>query len=128
MSDDAQPTDPLLIRPDHCVAVRSQLEVYNWESDLVAQARAKHPTVAWWWGGRITEWRALAKGANTPGARPDKSVKYPTKYGAFCYVCDTLIVTWARNFPMTERAKNAVEAHKQHHHVQAIRPAVPAGK
>lgn len=88
--------DPL--RPDHCVAVRSQIEVYDWEDDLYALARIKHRTCVWWWGARM--------------AGP--------RFGAKCYICDVQITTWARNYPMTTKAKLAVEGHKMFHRAQTI--------
>lgn len=60
---------------------------------LVDQARRRHPTVRWWWGQRMT-----------PGGN-----------GAYCYVCDELLVTWQRSRPMTLAARTAVAFHRLHH-------------
>lgn len=85
-------------RPIHCVAVRSQLFVFDWEDDLHTLARVGHPTCAWWWGARM--------------AGP--------RYGARCYICDKTFTTWARNYPMTAKAKRAVEDHKISHRAATI--------
>lgn len=115
-------------RPDHCVAVRSQLDVYDWEELLVAEARRKHPTVAWWWGARLEDWRTVNATKARRKATSGNNVKVARSFGAQCYICDTPIVTWARAYPMTETAKRAVEVHKLQHHGPATLPDVPAGK
>lgn len=85
-------------RPTHTVAVRNQLSVYDWEDDLVAAGRVGHPTIAWWHGYRMT----------------------PVAFGAFCYVCDTLICSWSRRWPITNKAKTAIEDHKMAHRAQMV--------
>jgi hypothetical protein len=115
-------------RPDHCVAVREQLDVYDWEDDLLERARANHPTVAWWWGARLGDWITVKATKALREATGGGNVKVARSFGAQCYVCDTQITTWARNYPMTLRAKQAVERHKFLHRVEVIPPHSTAGK
>jgi hypothetical protein len=74
-------------------AEMSQRDVWPWEHKLVALARLTHPTVSWWWGMR----------------------QHDSKFGAFCYLHDELIVTWNRRYPMTLKAKVAVGNHRALH-------------
>lgn len=75
-----------------------QLEWFDWEDTLHDLARIGHPTCAHWWGARM---RGPA-------------------FGALCYVCDQTIVTWARNYPITHKAKVAIEDHKIFHRSETI--------
>lgn len=59
---------------------------------LLEHARRRRATIAWWWGKR----------------------GYDRAYGAYCYLCDTMIVTWARRWPMTDKARAAVMQHRTH--------------
>lgn len=71
-------------------------------------ARVGHPTVAWWWGGRIVD----------------------GTFGAWCYICERHIATWARTWPITVAATTAVLGHRSAHLDGTIpTPGVnPAGK
>lgn len=80
-------------RPEHCRAVRAQLAVYDWEGELVDLAQATHPRVSWWHGWRMTY----------------------VAFGAQCYVCDRLITSWSRRWPITQKAQREIEAHKLFH-------------
>lgn len=72
---------------------RQQEEHGDEDLKLLELARENHPEVRWWWNQR-TEGRL---------------------HGAYCYICDLLIETWARRWPMTWRAKRAVEEHRRQH-------------
>lgn len=96
MSDNAAGDGPS--QPAHCVAVKSQLFVYDWEDDLDRLARTHHRTCAWWWGIR----------------------RAGPRYGARCYICDKTFTTWSHKYPMTATAKRAVEEHKMHHRLQTL--------
>lgn len=85
-------------KPQHCLAVRDQVAYYEWEEDLMRLARANHPTVAWWHGRRMT----------------------PAAFGAYCYVCNSLIVSWSRRWPITNKAKGEIETHKMFHRAEMV--------
>lgn len=74
-------------------AAIDQGEVGALDFDLVEYARLRHPAVRWWWGERVID------GVN----------------GAYCYLCDQLVATWARSFPTTAGAIAAVRAHRGSH-------------
>lgn len=76
-------------------AQRDQGEVNVLDLALVPTAQLRHPGVRWWWGAR----QALEG------------------FGAYCYLCDRIVTTWARNWPMTGAAKQAVLAHRDTAHV-----------
>lgn len=75
-------------------AQRDQGEVTVLDLSLVTPAQLRHPGVRWWWGARQT----------------------PAGFGAYCYLCDALVVTWARAYPMTRTAQAAVLAHRDQAH------------
>lgn len=81
-------------------AAREQLTVQPFETQLHEAARENHPTVAWWHGYRKAEER----------------------FGSYCYVCERFIVTWARNWPIPQVAKQAIDDHKYIHR-PGTRPA-----
>jgi hypothetical protein len=56
-------------------------------------ARRNHPLVAWWFGMRRTE----------------------DGHGAYCYVCDTMIITCAPASQISRRARAAIDAHRTEH-------------
>lgn len=60
---------------------------------LTDYARVGHPTVAWWWGGRLVD----------------------GTFGAWCYLCESHIATWARAWPITVAATAAVLGHRSAH-------------
>jgi hypothetical protein len=90
-------------------AAREQLDMQPWEAHLVALARLRHPTVAWWHGYR------------------DRTAH---GFGSWCYVCDRMVVTWSRRWPITETARRAVHEHKNWHrlHPQTSQSDGPTGQ
>lgn len=74
-------------------AAIEQGEVSALDLDLTEYARLRHPAVRWWWGERMIQ------GVN----------------GAYCYLCDELVATWARSFPTTAGAIAAIRAHRGSH-------------
>lgn len=72
-------------------AARQQKVVEGIDWSMRTAARRRHQNATWWWGQRQTE----------------------TGYGAVCYLCDTLIATWARKWPMTQEARRLVEEHRE---------------
>ena len=88
LSPDGSPPAPVLPH-----AARLQGE-HDWlDQRLLSAARLRHPTVAWWWGKRRTE--------DGPGA--------------WCYLCDQLIVSFALRWPMPKQAVAAVASHRLFH-------------
>lgn len=75
------------------LAARLQGSADELDLDMTEYARLRHPAVRWWWGQRVVE------GAN----------------GATCYLCDKQITTWARAWPVTSAAIEAVLAHRLGH-------------
>ena len=67
-------------------------------TDLVFRERAqrRHPGVRWWWNQRTVE----------------------HVHGAWCYLCDQHVATWARRFPVTNAAVKEVVAHRAWHLAQ----------
>jgi hypothetical protein len=63
------------------------------DSILLERARKRHPNVKWWWNRRVKD----------------------NKTGAYCYICDKMICTFASNYPPTKAAIKAVQAHRQAH-------------
>lgn len=80
-------------KPHEPWAKRHQLVVDELDTGLVETARRTHPMATWWWGHRNTE----------------------DGNGALCYLCDCLIERWDRRWPMTEKAKHAVQEHRMTH-------------
>lgn len=95
MSEPGEPALPVLAAPPRGQpkAAREQLDVQSFESGLLDLARVHHATVAWWHGYRRAEER----------------------FGSYCYVCERFIVTWARNWPIPQIAKQAIHDHKYIH-------------
>jgi hypothetical protein len=54
------------------------------------RARLAHRAVLWWWGERKIDGAA----------------------GAYCYLCDAMIVTWDTRWPMTREAEQAILEHR----------------
>jgi hypothetical protein len=73
----------------------AQLQSATNEADrqLIALARRRSPTVAWWWGVRKTEGTT----------------------GAFCYICRTVIVAGALNLGITSEQSAAIDQHRAEH-------------
>lgn len=87
-------TDPLSrIRPHWPKAAETQLVKSETEWALVDKARVAHPRVIWWWGTKQS----------------------PVKFGAYCYLCEDYITTWARTFPITGKAKTEIGYHRAMH-------------
>jgi hypothetical protein len=74
-------------------AARRQGSVDELDLDMTEYARLRHPAVRWWWGERVVA------GVN----------------GAYCYLCDRQVTTWARQWPMTARAIAALFLHRREH-------------
>lgn len=86
--------DPqIIIRPHWPKAALTQPERSEDEWTLFDMARVNHPRVIWWWGTKTS----------------------PVKFGAYCYLCDDYITTWARTFPITGKAKQAIASHRRNH-------------
>lgn len=86
--------DPLAgIRPPYPKAALNQNDVDEREWLLVDRAHTEHPRVIWWHGTKAA----------------------PRKFGAYCYLCEDYITTWARNFPITGKAKDAIARHRDWH-------------
>lgn len=83
-------SDPALALP---WAQRQQPTFGLEDFQLTALAQKTHPLAKWWWGQRAM----------------------PEGYGAFCFVCDTALVTWARVYPITAMAKQTVMGHRAEH-------------
>lgn len=75
-------------------AATEQLDLQPWEHDLLALARVHHPAVAWWHGYRRAEER----------------------FGSYCYVCESFIITWGGNAGPPKAAVAAIHDHKMSHH------------
>ena len=75
-------------------AQRHQESVARLDFDLTAAARLRRPAVVWWWGERNHEGR----------------------FGALCYLCDELIATWARAYPITQAARSQIIRHRDERH------------
>lgn len=74
-------------------AARHQGDVVPGDIRMTELARLRHPAARWWWG-----WRADARGS-----------------GAYCYLCDRYVSTWAHNWPMPLRAVAEVVEHRDQH-------------
>lgn len=77
----------------HPAARRAQNYADAYDDALTALARTRRPSVLYWWGMR----------------------QMGPAYGALCYVCGDRIATWARKYPMTQTAKDAVDVHRGSH-------------
>lgn len=86
-------TSPAGFDPALPVAARVQLHRDRYDDTLTMLARVRRPRVLWWWGAGRVEGR----------------------WGAICYLCDQLIDTWARRYPITERAKTSIDTHRSAH-------------
>lgn len=75
-------------------AQREQGEVRTLDMLLVSLARERHPAVRWWWGERVVA------GTN----------------GAYCYLCERLIATWARKYPTPKAAIAQIIEHRDASH------------
>lgn len=87
----ADPPAPALAQP---LAATLQGDVEVTDLGLLAGARLRHDRIRWWWGQRIID------GSN----------------GAYCYLCDRLIVTWQRSRPITLQAIAAILEHRSWEH------------
>lgn len=74
-------------------AARLQLSVSDADSRLTSLARERGRLVAWWWGVR----------------------KIDGVMCAYCYVCDTVIVTGSLNVAISVGAQNVIEEHRTSH-------------
>ena len=90
-----------LARPSHVIpgltpswAERHQPELLAGDFTLTERARLAHPAVRWWWGARQVGF----------------------SYGAWCYLCEALITTWDRKYPMPGKAGEAVLEHRDREH------------
>jgi hypothetical protein len=63
------------------------------DNRLLEAAHKRHSKVKWWWNRRVKD----------------------NKTGAYCYICDSMICTFASNYPPTKAAIQAVKAHRQAH-------------
>lgn len=81
------------IRPHWPKAALTQLHRDEDEWRLCAVARVTHPRVIWWHGTKQS----------------------PVKFGAYCYLCEDYITTWARTFPITGKAKVEIDHHRRWH-------------
>lgn len=82
---------------------------------LTAMVRSVRPQRRWWWGVR-SWWVDLAgRGVSfTPPDAEDDSPIVPRR-GAWCYLCDSPIVTWSSRWPVTEIALMAIRRHRSEH-------------
>ena len=78
-------------------AQRDQLDVLAGDFDLAQRAKLRHPAARWWWGARLID----------------------GQHGAYCYLCELLIVTWHRHYPMTDQARRAILEHRDRLHAPA---------
>ena len=72
---------------------RAQTETTGTDLTLTEQAQKAHPGVRWWWNQRLVG----------------------HVHGAWCYLCECHISTWARRWPMPQRAVEEVMAHRRGH-------------
>ena len=75
-------------------ARQQQLEQGPVDDQLTLQARLRHPGAKHWWGRR----------ASSEGGA-----------GAYCYLCDSFVSSWAAKWPITEQARIVVHMHRSHH-------------
>lgn len=95
---------PLAVAPLNLPrAAADQGDVQAFEYGLLAVARHNHPTVAWWHGYRRAEER----------------------FGSYCYVCETFIVTWSGNSGPPMPARHEIDAHKMSHRERTLRTLPP---
>lgn len=88
-------------------AARMQEDVTATDHQITDLARLSRPAVRWWWGERKRE-----------GGR-----------GAYCYLCDRMVVTWDTRFPITEQARRTITTHRDRVHVPgAIAGSTDAGR
>jgi hypothetical protein len=96
-------------------AARRQGSVDELDLDMTEYARLRHPAVRWWWGERVVDVAPLASSGDPErlavGSRPVRT----SRAGAYCYLCDTIVTTWARKWPMPERAIAALFLHRREH-------------
>lgn len=78
-------------------AAADQVDVQAFEAGLFDLARVHHPSVTWWHGYRRAEER----------------------YGSYCYVCESFIVTWGGNSGPPMAARGAIDDHKYLHRAGA---------
>ena len=74
-------------------AARQQRTVNGWDELFTLRVQVEHPRVAHWWGQR------------TVG----------NVHGAWCYICDRMVTSWARSYPVTYMARATIEAHRNEH-------------
>jgi len=74
-------------------AALMQRGIIDRDLDMVEFARLRHPAVRWWWGQRV-----IAK-----------------VNGAYCYLCDKHVATWARAWPITNIAVGFILGHRDAH-------------
>lgn len=74
-------------------AREQQIDSDERDTRLTALACEGRPTVQHWWGRRTHQGR----------------------HGAFCYICNDIVATWSSRWPITERAKYKLHAHRAIH-------------
>lgn len=74
-------------------AAADQLNVQPWEAGLLAVARVRHRTIAWWHGYRAMD----------------------QIYGDFCYVCDRFVTGMVGNGNPSMANREALDKHKWLH-------------
>ena len=79
---------------------RAQTETNSRDLVLTAAATRRHPGVHWWWNQR----------------------KIGKTHGAYCYLCDRHVATWARKWPITDKAVEEVMRHRGLHLAQKKGP------
>lgn len=84
-------------------AQREQGEVTLRDLNLTAAAQVLRPGVRWWWGAR----------------------QVGDRFGALCYLCDELIASWHRHYPMTRAAVRAVLDHRDREHTPGASTSGP---
>ena len=85
------------------------------DEQLTAKARLRRPRVKHWWGRR-TWYENPENGFASPPGTPQPGPGAPgQRTGAWCYVCNTPIVTWSSRWPVPEIAVAAIAAHRTEH-------------
>ncbi len=74
-------------------AAKQQSETSEEDNSLWNATEKKHPLCHWWWGRRIMGY----------------------KTGAYCYLCDKMIVTWDGKYPIPVKARKAIMEHRRNH-------------
>lgn len=85
------------------------------DDDLTHLARARRPKVRHWWGRRSWSEPADQQDSEAAGIEGGGPAKVRRLSGAWCYVCDSPIVTWSSRWPITEQARAAIAAHRSAH-------------